>query len=239
MTQRAIEILLVDDSPGDVWLTRETLLQGAASKNISVADDGEKAIEFLRRRGAYANAPRPDVILLDLNLPRLNGLEVLREVKNDPELASITVVVLTSSEAPADVNAAYDLNANCYVVKPADLERFTMAIRGIEQFWMSFASLPTMHPAPSAKNDSTEAADDKIARAGDSSCASYDKASFAERGRGVGLRTGCTEPAFSASGRAHRIRPGSAAIRRAAHAGGQGAAPGRRLHSRRILESRL
>lgn len=148
MTQRPIEILLVEDSPGDIWLTREALMQGPVRKNISVVNNGEQAIDFLRRKGAYIDVPRPDVVLLDLNLPRRDGLDVLREIKTDPGLKTITVIVLTTSEAPVDVNAAYDLNANCYVVKPVDLEGFIVAIRGIESFWMGLASLPTLVPPP-------------------------------------------------------------------------------------------
>ena len=158
MNQRPFEILLVEDSPGDVWLTRETLLQGAVPKNINVVTNGEQALDYLNRRAPFINAVRPDLILLDLNLPRRDGLEVLKEVKADPDLRSITVVILTTSEAPADVNTAYDLNANCYVVKPADLESFTMAIRGIEHFWMSMASLPTMSPSGSSENKRADSA---------------------------------------------------------------------------------
>ena len=153
MTYRPVEVLLVEDSPGDVWLTKEALRQGSTRKNISVVNNGEQGIDFLRRRGAYSNAPRPDLVLLDLNLPRRDGIEVLREVKTDPDLRTITVVVLTTSEAPVDINAAYDLNANCYVVKPVDLEQFTAAIHGIEEFWMRLASLPTLDPHGSKETD--------------------------------------------------------------------------------------
>jgi two-component system, chemotaxis family, response regulator Rcp1 len=144
--QRPIEILLVEDSPGDIWLTREALMQGPVPKNISVVNNGEQALDFVRKRGQFASAARPDLVLLDLNLPRRDGLEVLREIKSDAELSAITVIVLTTSEAPPDVNSAYDLNANCYVVKPVDLEEFTVTIRGIEDFWMNVASLPTTPP---------------------------------------------------------------------------------------------
>lgn len=160
MTQRPIEILLVEDSPSDVWLTRQALLAGAVPKNINTVSNGEQAIDFLRRRGPYVNAPRPDLVLLDLNLPRVNGLEVLLEIKTDPILKSITVIVLTTSEAAVDVNAAYDLNANCYVVKPTDYEQFLVAIRGIEEFWMRLASLPgfTSSPGPSKEGIEADAA---------------------------------------------------------------------------------
>jgi len=146
MIQRPIEILLVEDSPADVWLTREALEMGPAPKRISVVTNGEQALDFLYRRGPYVNAPRPDLILLDINLPRISGIDVLRHIKNDHDLRTITVVVLSTSELLADVNAAYDLNANCYVVKPLDYEQFTVTIRGIEEFWMHLASLPGFTP---------------------------------------------------------------------------------------------
>ncbi|MBV8819491.1 MAG: response regulator [Acidobacteriaceae bacterium] len=146
MPSRPFEILMVEDSPSDVWLTREILMQGSTPKNITVVHDGEQALEYLYRRGKYVDATRPDLVLLDINLPRKNGLEVLERVKANPELRAITVVVLTTSEAADDVNAAYELNANCYIVKPVNLDAFTMAIRGIEEFWMSLATLPTTLP---------------------------------------------------------------------------------------------
>lgn len=146
MIKRSVEILLVEDSPGDIWLTREALMQGPVPKNISVVTNGEQALDYLRKKGPFTSAARPDLVLLDLNLPRRDGLEVLREIKSDPELSAITVIVLTTSEAPIDVNTAYDLNANCFVVKPVDLEEFTVTIRGIEDFWMTVATLPTAPP---------------------------------------------------------------------------------------------
>lgn len=158
MNQRPFEILLVEDSPADVWLTRQTLLEGSVPKNINVVINGEQALDYLNRRGAYADAVRPDLILLDLNLPRRDGMEVLREIKAHPDLRSITVVVLTTSEAAMDVNAAYDLNANCYVVKPVDLESFTVVIRGIEHFWMSMASLPSRTPTNAGEGERADCA---------------------------------------------------------------------------------
>lgn len=158
MTQLPIEILLVEDSPGDIWLTRETLLQGPVPKNISIVINGEQALDYLRRTGRFQHSPRPDLVLLDLNLPRRDGLEVLRVIKNDPALRSITVIVLTTSGAPSDVNTAYDLNANCYVVKPVNLEDFTVAIRGIENFWMRIASLPAAAPEGQAGGELAESA---------------------------------------------------------------------------------
>jgi CheY-like chemotaxis protein len=156
MTQRPIEILLVEDSPSDVWLTREALEMGAVPKRINVVSNGEQALDFLHRRGPYANAVRPDIILLDLNLPRVSGLDVLRRIKADPDQRTITVIVLSTSDSVLDVNAAYDLNANCYVVKPLDYEKFTMTIRGIEEFWMRFASLPGFTPPRSSETGSGE-----------------------------------------------------------------------------------
>lgn len=146
MIKRPIEILLVEDSAADAWLIRECLKQGSIPKNINVVNNGEEAMSFLRRRGAYEKAPRPDLVLLDLNLPRRDGLEVLRDIKSDVALRTITVIVLTTSDAAIDINAAYDLNANCYVVKPVDLDEFTFTIRGIEDFWMRLASLPSFTP---------------------------------------------------------------------------------------------
>lgn len=158
MTSRPIEILLVEDSPGDIWLTRETLLEGPVRKNINVVTNGEQALDYLKRKGRFPNAGRPDLVLLDLNLPRRDGLDVLRLIKNDPDLSMITVIVLTTSHAPSDVNAAYDLKANCYVVKPVNLEDFTIAIRGIEDFWMRLATLPTFAPEGRAEGKRADSA---------------------------------------------------------------------------------
>jgi two-component system, chemotaxis family, response regulator Rcp1 len=137
-----VEILLVEDNPGDVRLTREALREGKVHNNLSVVDDGVKALAFLRRQGEYASAPRPDLILLDLNLPRMSGREVLTEVKSDPELKSIPVVVLTTSQAEQDIVRAYELNANCYVTKPVDLDQFITVVKSIEDFWLTIVRLP-------------------------------------------------------------------------------------------------
>jgi len=139
---RPTQILLIDDSPGDAWLIRDVLMQGPAPKQIHVVTDGDQALRFLNNRGEYASAPRPHLILLDLNLPGKTGFDVLRTIKGDPALRMITVIVLTTSDAMNDVDAAYDLNANCYVVKPIDLAQFTQAMRGIEEFWLKMAMLP-------------------------------------------------------------------------------------------------
>ena len=140
--QGPIEILLVEDNPGDVRLTREALRDGKVKNNLSVAEDGVEALAFLRRAGKYANAPRPDLILLDLNLPRLSGREVLEQIKQDPELQSIPVVILTTSQAEQDIVKAYQLNANCYVTKPVDLDQFITVVRSIEDFWFTVVKLP-------------------------------------------------------------------------------------------------
>lgn len=140
------EVLLVEDNPGDVDLTREALEEAKLYVRLNVVRDGEAALAFLRREGAHAAAPRPDLILLDLNLPKLDGRGVLAEVKRDPELRAIPVVVLTSSTAEQDIVRAYELNANCYVTKPVDLEQFLTIVRSIEQFWFTVVKLP--RPVP-------------------------------------------------------------------------------------------
>jgi len=148
MHARPVEILLVEDSPADARLAKTALLEGMVPKRLHVAADGVQAIDFVRSRSRYQDAPRPDVVLLDLNLPKRDGLEVLREIKSDPELRSITVVVLTTSQLVDDVRSAYDLAANCYVVKPVDLDEFMRVMRGIEEFWMRVATLPTIGRDP-------------------------------------------------------------------------------------------
>jgi CheY-like chemotaxis protein len=137
-----IAILLVEDNPGDVRLTREGLREGKVRNNLSVVDDGVKALAFLRREGEYAQAPRPDLILLDLNLPRLSGREVLAEIKRDPQFKSIPVVILTSSKAEQDIVKAYELAANCYITKPVDLDQFITVVKSIEDFWLTIVRLP-------------------------------------------------------------------------------------------------
>ena len=146
MTQRPhgrpVEILLVEDNPGDVRLTREALREGKVRNNLSVASDGVEAVAYLRREGEHAHAVRPDLILLDLNLPRMDGREVLAEIKADPSLRNIPVVVLTSSQAEEDIVRAYDLHANCYVTKPVDLDQFIRVVESIEDFWFTIVKLP-------------------------------------------------------------------------------------------------
>jgi len=137
-----IELLLVEDSEPDVRLTREALKEAKMWNNLWVVEDGVEAIEFLRRSGRYADSPRPDLILLDLNLPRKDGRQVLLEIKADPSLRRIPVVVLTTSRDEADVLHAYDLHANCYITKPVDFNRFMEVVRSIEDFWLTVVRLP-------------------------------------------------------------------------------------------------
>ena len=137
-----IEILLVEDNPGDVVLTITALKDSKVGTKISVAEDGEKALAFLRREGAYAGAPRPHLILLDLNLRRLGGREVLDAIKSDPKLMRIPVVVLTSSQAEEDILNSYDHHANCFITKPVGLDQFMKVLASIEDFWLTVAKLP-------------------------------------------------------------------------------------------------
>ena len=137
-----IEILLVEDNPGDVRLTIEALKEGKIANHMSVAEDGIEAMAFLHREGKYKKAPKPDLILLDLNLPKKNGREVLAEIKVDPYLKSIPVVILTSSEAEKDIVATYNLHANCYITKPVDFNQFINVVRSIEDFWFKLVKLP-------------------------------------------------------------------------------------------------
>ncbi len=135
-------ILLVEDNPADARLTVEALKEARALNELSTVQDGAEAIDFLRRRGRHAHAPRPDVIFLDLNLPKKNGIEVLREIKTDPEFGRIPVVVLTSSRAEQDIVRSYNLQANCFVTKPVELDAFLEMVKSIEVFWMTVVSLP-------------------------------------------------------------------------------------------------
>jgi CheY-like chemotaxis protein len=139
---RAVEILLVEDNPGDVRLTIEGLKEAKVRNNLHVARDGVEAIEFLRRQGKFADAVRPDLILLDLNLPRMDGREVLATIKSDADLKTIPVVVLTTSSAEQDVLHSYELQANSYITKPVDLEQFIKVVRSIEDFWLTIVTLP-------------------------------------------------------------------------------------------------
>jgi len=141
-TGQPIEILLVEDNPGDVRLTVEGLKESKVRNNLHVARDGVEAMEFLQRQGQHTSAVRPDLILLDLNLPRMDGREVLAEIKSDPKLKTIPVVVLTTSRAEHDVLRSYELQANCYITKPVDLEQFITVVKSIEDFWFTIVTLP-------------------------------------------------------------------------------------------------
>jgi len=137
-----VQILLVEDSPGDIRLTREVLRDAKIANELHIVGDGEQAMAFLRCEGAYAAKERPDLILLDLNLPRKDGREVLAELKDDPDLHLIPVIVLTTSVVEQDVLRSYDLNAACYITKPIDLDEFVTVVRSIESFWLSIVRLP-------------------------------------------------------------------------------------------------
>lgn len=139
---RPVNILLVEDNLGDVRLTQEALKEGKVLNNLSIARDGEEAMEFLGRKGKYANAVRPDLILLDLNMPKKDGRAVLTDIKNDEGLRSIPVVVLTTSVAEQDILKAYNLHANCYITKPVDLGQFIDVVKNINDFWFSVVKLP-------------------------------------------------------------------------------------------------
>ena len=139
---RPVEILLVEDNPGDERLTREALKEGKVYSNLHWVKDGVEAMEFLRRQGKYSHVPRPDIILLDLNLPKKDGREVLHDIKNDDALKRIPVVVLTTSKAEEDVLRTYNLHANCYVTKPVDLEKFIVVVKSIDVFWLTVVTLP-------------------------------------------------------------------------------------------------
>ncbi|MGD8568653.1 MAG: response regulator [Gammaproteobacteria bacterium] len=142
MEKAAIEILLVEDNPADVRLTREALKEAKVRNQLHVVEDGVAAMAFLNRQGEYADAPRPDLILLDLNLPKKDGREVLEEIKRDDMLKRIPVVVLTTSQAEEDIVKTYNLHANCYVTKPVDLDQFITIVRSIEDFWLTIVKLP-------------------------------------------------------------------------------------------------
>jgi two-component system, chemotaxis family, response regulator Rcp1 len=139
---RPIEILMVEDNPGDVRLTVEALKEAKVRNNLHTVEDGVEALAFLRREGGYAEVPRPDLVLLDLNLPKMNGREVLAEIKEDPDLRRIPVVILTISQAEQDIVKSYSLHANCYITKPVDLDQFLEVVKSIENFWLTIVKLP-------------------------------------------------------------------------------------------------
>ena len=140
--QNTLEILLVEDNLSDISLTKEALKEGNINYNLSVARNGIEALDFLRCQGEYTNAPHPDLILLDLNMPKKDGREVLAEIKNDPDLKRIPVAILTTSSSEEDILNTYDHHANCYIVKPVNLDEFFKAITNIEQFWLNLVKLP-------------------------------------------------------------------------------------------------
>jgi CheY-like chemotaxis protein len=137
-----IEVLLVEDDPGDVLMTREAFEEHKVRNNLNVVSDGADALAFVRREGEFSDAPRPDLILLDLNLPKRDGREVLSEIKSDPDLREIPIVVLTTSAAEADILSSYRLHANAYVTKPVDFERFISVVKQIDEFFISLVKLP-------------------------------------------------------------------------------------------------
>ena len=139
---KPVEVLLVEDDPGDVLLTEETLLSSKIRTNLHVVGDGVEALAFLRKEGAYANVPRPDLILLDLNMPRKDGREVLAVVKQDADLKTIPVAVLTTSSQDEDILKSYQLHANCYITKPVGLEQFATVVQSLEDFWFAIVKLP-------------------------------------------------------------------------------------------------
>lgn len=140
---RPAEILLVEDNPGDAQLAREALEESKFRNNLHHVSDGDAALDFMYRRGEHTEAIRPDLVLLDLNLPGMDGRDVLKHIKNDPELKMIPVVILTTSDAEDDVKRTYDLHANCYITKPIDFRQFLKVVRSIEDFWLSIVVLPT------------------------------------------------------------------------------------------------
>ena len=142
MSGKALEILLVEDNPADVRLTQEAFRDGKIHNTLAVVKDGVEALDFLHRRGKHADAVRPDLILLDLNLPRKDGREVLAEIKADPSLMRIPVVVLTTSSAEQDIFKSYKLHANCYITKPVDLDQFVQVVKSIDDFWLTVVRLP-------------------------------------------------------------------------------------------------
>ncbi len=139
---RPIEILLVEDNPGDVRLTREALAEAKVRNRLAVVSDGVEALAYLRRQEPFSESPRPDLVLLDLNLPKKDGREVLAELKNDPALRRLPVVVLTTSSSEKDILESYDLHANCYITKPVDLDQFINVVTHIEDFWLTIVKLP-------------------------------------------------------------------------------------------------
>ena len=149
---RPIEILLVEDSLGDIRLTREAFKEGKLANNLHVVHDGEAALAFLRREGPHQQAVRPDLVLLDLNLPKKDGREVLAAIKTDDNLKRIPVVILTTSKADKDILQSYDLNVNCYITKPVDMTQFIDVVKAIDHFWFTIVALPSNHERDDSKS---------------------------------------------------------------------------------------
>lgn len=141
--KKPAEILLVEDSPIDITMVQEALTEGAIMSNLHIVMNGEDAVEFMKKKGKYQIAPRPDIVFLDLNFPQMDGRDVLREIKTDPDLRRIPIVILTSSKAEEDIHSVYDLHANCYVTKPRDLDQFLTVVKEISKFWLTIAALPS------------------------------------------------------------------------------------------------
>ena len=146
LEKRPVVILMVEDNPTDVLIAKEGFSGASMANTLHVADDGIEALEFLNQRGKYVDAPRPDLIVLDLNMPRKNGQEVLAEIKSDMRLKNIPVVILTTSKSQGDINRAYGLHANCYISKPVDFDEFTHVVQRIQDFWLSLVTLPLERP---------------------------------------------------------------------------------------------
>lgn len=144
---RPVNVLLVEDNAGDIRLTQEAFKEGRLLVNLNVVRDGQEAMTFLRREGTHAQAPTPDLVLLDLNLPKMDGREVLREIKNDSDLGPIPVIILTTSEADADILATYGHHANCYITKPVDIDQFISVVKLLKEFWFSVVKLPSVTEA--------------------------------------------------------------------------------------------
>ena len=142
-TPQPIDILLVEDDPGDVELTRHALKDGKVFNSLNVVEDGVEALKYLRKEGDYADSPRPDLILMDLNMPRMDGRETLEAIKSDESFRGIPVVILTTSDAQNDVARSYDLQASCYITKPVDLKQFTAVVKGIKEFWLCLVKFPS------------------------------------------------------------------------------------------------
>jgi CheY-like chemotaxis protein len=154
-TKRALEVLLVDDNSGDAFLTRELLAEARTSNHVNVASSGPAALQFLHKEGPFADAPTTDLVLLDINMPGMNGLEVLREIRSDGSLEGLPVIMLSTSDSEEDINRSYELHANCYLTKPGDLEQFSALVRSIDDFWFALVRLPCLQESRSSNPGSS------------------------------------------------------------------------------------